>query len=66
VHLYSIGHPVLGDDRYGRDRPVGGVGRLMLHASELTVPPVVTLRYHLTDTGRCCGSRSLDPETLDP
>lgn len=38
VHLYSIGHPVLGDDRYGRDRPVGGVGRLMLHASELTVP----------------------------
>jgi len=24
VHLYSIGHPVLGDSQYGRERPVGG------------------------------------------
>ena len=38
VHLYSIGHPVLGDSRYGAERPVGGAPRLMLHASELTLP----------------------------
>jgi tRNA pseudouridine32 synthase/23S rRNA pseudouridine746 synthase len=38
VHLYSIGHPILGDSRYGDDRPIGGAPRLMLHASELTLP----------------------------
>ena len=38
AHLYSIGHPVLGDTRYGTNRPVGGAPRLMLHASELTLP----------------------------
>jgi tRNA pseudouridine32 synthase/23S rRNA pseudouridine746 synthase len=38
VHLYAIGHPVLGDTRYGDPRPVGGASRLMLHAVELTVP----------------------------
>jgi tRNA pseudouridine32 synthase/23S rRNA pseudouridine746 synthase len=32
VHLYSIGHPILGDRTYGSSRPVGGVERLMLHA----------------------------------
>lgn len=32
VHLNAIGHPVLGDPRYGSARPVGGVPRLMLHA----------------------------------
>ncbi len=32
VHLYSIGHPVLGDRVYGKERPVGGASRLMLHA----------------------------------
>jgi len=36
VHLYSIGHPVMGDDLYGKERPVGGVGRLMLHALSLS------------------------------
>ena len=35
VHLYSIGHPILGDPLYGKDRPVGGAERLMLHAYEL-------------------------------
>jgi 23S rRNA-/tRNA-specific pseudouridylate synthase len=35
VHLYSIGHPVLGDPLYGKDRPVGGIARLMLHAASL-------------------------------
>lgn len=38
VHCYAIGHPVLGDTRYGADRPVGGAPRLMLHASELRLP----------------------------
>jgi tRNA pseudouridine32 synthase / 23S rRNA pseudouridine746 synthase len=38
VHLYAIGHPVLGDTRYGRTRPVGGATRLMLHAAELRLP----------------------------
>ena len=35
VHLYSIGHPVMGDTLYGKDRPVGGAPRLMLHAWKL-------------------------------
>lgn len=35
VHLFSIGHPVMGDPLYGKDRPVGGVPRLMLHALAL-------------------------------
>jgi tRNA pseudouridine32 synthase/23S rRNA pseudouridine746 synthase len=38
VHCYAIGHPVLGDTRYGADRPVGGAPRLMLHAAELRLP----------------------------
>jgi RluA family pseudouridine synthase len=38
VHCYAIGHPVLGDTRYGAERPVGGAPRLMLHAAELRLP----------------------------
>jgi tRNA pseudouridine32 synthase/23S rRNA pseudouridine746 synthase len=38
VHLYAIGHPVVGDTRYGEPRPVGGASRLMLHALELMLP----------------------------
>lgn len=38
VHSYAIGHPVLGDTRYGIARPVGGAPRLMLHAAELRLP----------------------------
>ena len=38
VHCYAIGHPVLGDTRYGLVRPVGGAPRLMLHAVELRLP----------------------------
>lgn len=38
VHLYSIGHPVMGDPLYGKDRPVGGAPRLMLHAWKLEIP----------------------------
>jgi len=46
VHLYALGHPVLGDTRYGDPRPVGGAARLMLHALrlELEFPPGRPLR----------------------
>lgn len=38
AHLCAIGHPILGDPRYGPPpRPVGGASRLMLHALSLTV-----------------------------
>ncbi|HEY7526514.1 MAG TPA: RluA family pseudouridine synthase [Candidatus Limnocylindria bacterium] len=37
VHCYAIGHPILGDTRYGEPRPVGGAARLMLHAAELVL-----------------------------
>ena len=44
AHLYSLGHPILGDRMYGQDRPVGGAPRLMLHALSLTLDglPVMT------------------------
>jgi RluA family pseudouridine synthase len=35
VHLYHAGHPVMGDALYGKERPVGGQARLMLHAYQL-------------------------------
>lgn len=35
VHLSAIGHPVLGDRRYGGARQTSGVTRLMLHAERL-------------------------------
>ena len=38
VHCYAMGHPVLGDTRYGASRPVGDAPRLMLHAAELRLP----------------------------
>lgn len=37
VHCYISGHPIMGDPYYGKDRPVGGVARLMLHAYQLTI-----------------------------
>ena len=41
VHLSAIGHPVVGDDRYGGPGRVGGrllaPGRLFLHAAELAL-----------------------------
>ena len=38
AHLASLGHPILGDPRYGPPpRPVGGAPRLLLHALSLTV-----------------------------
>jgi 23S rRNA-/tRNA-specific pseudouridylate synthase len=38
AHLCALGHPILGDPRYGPPpRPVGGAPRLMLHALSLVV-----------------------------
>ena len=38
AHLAALGHPILGDPRYGPPpRPVGGAPRLMLHAASLSV-----------------------------
>ncbi len=35
VHLAHVGHPILGDDKYGPREKVEGVKRLMLHAGRL-------------------------------
>jgi 23S rRNA pseudouridine1911/1915/1917 synthase len=44
VHMASIGHPVLGDQTYGRSRPrgPGGLGGLALHASDLAFEHPIT------------------------
>lgn len=47
VHLYSVGHPILGDPLYGNPLPVGGVSRLMLHALSLEVETPSTGRLSL-------------------
>ena len=56
VHLYSIGHPILGEMRYGDGCPVGGAARLMLHAKELSLERpggrVITLEAGLQDNYR--------------
>jgi 23S rRNA pseudouridine1911/1915/1917 synthase len=36
VHLAAIGHPVVGDTRYGGERPAIPVGRPFLHAERLS------------------------------
>jgi RluA family pseudouridine synthase len=38
VHFYSLGHPVVGDLRYGDRAKQSTFPRLMLHASRLSVP----------------------------
>ncbi len=38
VHLYSLGHPIAGDPRYGERELSKQVGRLMLHAWQLALP----------------------------
>jgi 23S rRNA-/tRNA-specific pseudouridylate synthase len=38
VHFYSLGHPIVGDLRYGDRAKQATFPRLMLHASRLIVP----------------------------
>lgn len=38
VHLFALGHPILGETVYGSGFPVGGAPRLMLHALHLAFP----------------------------
>jgi 23S rRNA pseudouridine1911/1915/1917 synthase len=42
VHLAAIGHPVVGDERYGGVRPGVSVGRPFLHAAALAFRHPVT------------------------
>lgn len=42
VHLAAIGHPVAGDQVYGRRRDVLEIGRQFLHSARLTFPHPVT------------------------
>ncbi len=39
VHLYSIGHPIVGDRLYGERTLQQGYPRMMLHARTLTIRP---------------------------
>lgn len=46
AHLCAIGHPILGDPKYGPPpRPVGGAPRLMLHALALSVTAAVPYEF---------------------
>ena len=47
VHLFHSGHPVMGDCLYGRDRPVGGTGRMMLHAASITCTYPEGEQFHI-------------------
>lgn len=54
VHLAAIGHPVLGDARYGGTRRSSGVRRMMLHA--------VRLAFRSPATGEEVQFEALPPE----
>lgn len=58
VHLYAIGHPIVGDARYGDPAMQRGFSRLMLHASgiALTLPSGRPLSLTV------CPSASFDAE----
>lgn len=51
VHGLSIGHPLLGDDKYGHDKPDHGIvpRRLCLHASRLSIPDYPVIEAPLAD-----------------
>lgn len=42
VHCYASGHSIMGDPMYGKDRPVGGISRLMLHAHQIKIADPAT------------------------
>jgi tRNA pseudouridine32 synthase/23S rRNA pseudouridine746 synthase len=37
LHLATLGHPILGDPLYGDDGSAAAAGRMLLHATRLTV-----------------------------
>lgn len=51
VHGFSIGHPLLGDDKYGHQMPFEGVKvpRLCLHAMRLDIPNYPPIEAALPD-----------------
>jgi 23S rRNA pseudouridine1911/1915/1917 synthase len=55
VHLAAIGHPVVGDSRYGGGRQTIPVDRPFLHAAELAF-------YHPTSGARCRFESPLPPD----
>jgi 23S rRNA-/tRNA-specific pseudouridylate synthase len=57
VHCYAVGHPIIGDPLYGKERPVGGGSRLMLHAYQITIkdPGSGNERTFTADTGEHWG-----------
>jgi 23S rRNA pseudouridine1911/1915/1917 synthase len=73
VHFAAIGHPVLGDDRYGR-LPTGVLapGRLFLHAAELAIDhPESAQRMSWSsplpdDLVSVLGGRDADPAAAGP
>ena len=42
VHMQDLGHPIIGDGRYGREDSPNPIGRLALHAFKLCFYPPVT------------------------
>jgi len=42
VHLFSIGHPIVGDELYGGDKVIAKSKRLLLHATSLSFVHPVT------------------------
>lgn len=56
-HLHGLGHPIVGDDRYGPSRFVRVPGfpwRLFLHASEVTLPDGRTFHAPLPPELEAC------------
>jgi tRNA pseudouridine32 synthase/23S rRNA pseudouridine746 synthase len=49
VHLYHLGHPIVGDDRYGKGARLGNSPRLMLHAAGVALDLPSGKRLDLRD-----------------
>ncbi len=72
AHLAAIGHPILGDVKYGARKDLaGGQGALMLHAAELALPhpeDETTLRIAAPPPAaflRACASLGIDPDAAE-
>ncbi len=47
VHMYAIGHPIMGDRTYGRDNSMEGLKRQFLHAHQIAFSHPVTSERHI-------------------